>query len=59
MSIRVIIDESDPKNPEVIDYEFFKREDQFMRTNKSYLSAECFTESVDKQENYQEENNET
>ena len=36
MSMRVIIDESVPENPRIIDYEFFKREEQIKSTNKIF-----------------------
>ena len=34
MSIRVIIDETEGKNPEVIDYEFFYREKELIKKHK-------------------------
>ena len=36
MSIRVIIDESNPEKPYILDYEFFHREDQ-LKKSKVYI----------------------
>ena len=32
MSIRVIIDESNPEKPYILDYEFFRREEQVKKS---------------------------
>ena len=36
MSMRVIVDESAPEAPKIIDFEFFKREQQIKGTNKIF-----------------------
>lgn len=39
MSLRVIIDESAPGEPRIIDYEFFKREEQIKQSNKAFIGG--------------------
>lgn len=36
ITIRVIIDESVPEKPRIIDYEFFKRENQLKESNLAF-----------------------
>jgi hypothetical protein len=40
IAIRVIIDESIPNEPKVIDYEFFKREAQLIEKNPKFIKEQ-------------------